>query len=122
MFTLDLAKSWTQFEKIIFRLLFLCLGFFLLDHEIGMLFIDLNQFKALGDIYAHLLKPLFWIDQHVFHIGYNPKLHQSFLGDSYFGIVYYLTIISISILVVIVWSIKSNDALTLIQYLFNALI
>ena len=79
--------------------------FFLLDYEIGMLFIDLNQFKALGDIYAHLLKPLFWIDQHVFHIGYNPKLHQSFLGDSYFGIVYYLTIISISILVVIVWSI-----------------
>ena len=105
MFSLDPAKSWTQFEKIIFRLLFLCLGLFLLDYEIGMLFIDLNQFKALGEMYGHLSQPLFWIDQHVFHIGYNPKLHQSFPGDSYFGIVYYLTIISISVLVVIVWSI-----------------
>jgi hypothetical protein len=105
MFTLDPAKSWTQFEKIIFRLLFLCLGFFLLDYEIGILLIDLDQFKALGKMYAHLSQPLLWMDQHLFHVGYNPKLHQSFPGDSYFGMVYYLTIISISILIVIIWSI-----------------
>lgn len=105
MFTLDPTKSWTQFEKIIFRSLFLCLGLYLLDYEIGMLFLDLDQYKALSAMYAHLSQPLFWIDQHIFHIGYNPKLHQAFPGDSYFGMVYYLTIISISVFVVIVWSI-----------------
>lgn len=105
MLSPDPAKSWTQIEKIIFRLLFLCIGFLLLDYEIGMLFIDLGLYKTLGAMYNSLSQPLYWIDQHVFHIGYDPKLHESFPGDSHFGAVYYLTIISISALVVIAWSI-----------------
>ena len=88
MFSLDPAKSWTQFQKVIFRLLFLCLGFFLLDYEIGILLIDLNLYRALTAIYATLVQPLSWLDKHLYHIGYDPKLHQSFPGDSYFGMVY----------------------------------
>jgi len=105
MFTLDATKSWTQFEKIIFRLLFLCLGFFLFDYEFAMVFIDLGVYQKLYVLYGYLTQPLHWIDQHIFHIGYDPKIHTAFPGDSYFGMVYYLTVINISMLIVSAWSI-----------------
>lgn len=105
MFTLDPAKSWTLFQKITFRLLFLCLGLFLLDYEMAIFFIDLNSFGTLTAIYKSIVQPVAWLDKHLYHFGYDPKLHQAFPGNSHFGMVYYLTIIIISLLVVIAWSI-----------------
>ena len=105
MLTTDATKSWTLPEKIIFRFLFIFLGYFLLDYEFGLTLVDLGFFKTLTIIFGAMSPPLFWIDQHLFHIGYNPDIHQSFPGDSYFGAVYTLSIITLTVIIVIIWSV-----------------
>lgn len=105
MLTTDATKSWTLSEKIIFRFLFIFLGYFLLDYEFGLTLVDLGFFKTLTIIFGAMTQRLFWIDQHLFHIGYNPDIHQSFPGDSYFGAVYTLSIITLTVIIVIIWSV-----------------
>ncbi|MBS1531501.1 MAG: hypothetical protein JSU01_14430 [Bacteroidetes bacterium] len=56
-----------------------------------------------------LFKPLtgifHWLDRHIYHIGYDPKIHSSFPGDNHFGVTFYLTLILFGILVTVVWGV-----------------
>jgi len=105
MLTPDKQIPWKPWQKIAFRFLFLFLGFFLLDYELTFVMIDFVSYKLLGKIYGYTSGPLHWLDQHFYHIGYDPKLHDSVPGDNHFGIVFYLTLIIIFLTAVIVWSI-----------------
>jgi hypothetical protein len=105
MFTTNYLQSWSLLQKIIFRFLFLFLGFFLLNYELAMAMIDLGFYKKVAPMYGVFSQLLYWFDAHFYHIGYNPKLHESIPADNHFGIVFYLTSIIIFILIVIAWSI-----------------
>ncbi len=54
-------------------------------------------YKPLSGIFA-------WLDKHLYHTGYNPKIHESFPEDNHFGSVFYITLFLMAILGCILWS------------------
>ena len=105
MFTTDTAHPWKVWEKIVFRFLFLFLGFYLLNYELVFISFDFNFYDVLSKIYESVAQPLYWLDTHFYHTGYDPKFHQAVPGDNHFGVVFYFTVIIICILSVIAWSV-----------------
>ncbi|HZX58117.1 MAG TPA: hypothetical protein VFE54_05310 [Mucilaginibacter sp.] len=103
---------WKTWQKIAFRFLFLFFAITsVLCLQLVVLLADL-AFDKDGFEMDKMFKPLrsvvHWLDRYIFHIGYDPKLHGSFPGDSHFGVALYLTIMLFSILAAIVWSIADN--------------
>jgi len=47
---------------------------------------------------------LSWLDNDLYHVGYNPKVHESFQQDNHFGVVFYLTLLLIAVLGAIAWT------------------
>ncbi len=105
MLTKDPLQPWKSWQKIIFRFLFLFLGFFLLNYELVFISLGFNFFDTLSKIYESIASPLYWLDTHLYHTQYNPQLHLNLPGDNHFGIVFYFTLIIIFTLSVIVWSV-----------------
>jgi hypothetical protein len=104
--------KWKIWEKFTFRFLFLFLGLYLLSFE---LFYFLETFHFVKDssiVYKPFEKPLYWLDQHFYHTGYDPKLHASVPSDNHFGVVFYITIVILFLILASAWSIidrhKSN--------------
>ena len=52
---------------------------------------------------------LHWVDKHIYHIGYNPKTHDSFPGDNHFGIVFYITAFFVVALATVIWSVLDKE-------------
>ncbi|MGE5108278.1 MAG: hypothetical protein ACM3H8_12080 [Sphingobacteriales bacterium] len=105
MLKADPLQAWKSWQKIVFRFLFLFLGFFLLTYEFLFISLDINFFNGLLKIYASAAQSLYWLDKHIYHSGYNPQIHQSIPGDNHFGIVFYLTTVILIVLAVTVWSV-----------------
>lgn len=76
MTTQPLSQPWPIWQKIIFRILFLFLLFFTLDYLYGTFALTLgaklNNFE-IEHFLSALNKPFYWLDTHLYHIGYNPK-------------------------------------------------
>lgn len=116
--------SWKPWQKIIFRFFFL---FFSVSSITGIEFIALlssfafskNGFK-LGDLFKPLTGALHWLDAHIYHIGYHPKVHGSFPGDNHFGIVFYITVFFVVALATATWSIldKKRESYNKLFYWF----
>ena len=100
---------WKPWEKFGFRFLFLFFGITSLLCVMLNAFIASLAFSKDGFDMNKLFKPLtgafHWLDKHLYHIGYDPKIHASFPGDNHFGVTFYLTVILFGILVTIIWSI-----------------
>lgn len=112
----DGETPWKAWQKIVFRFCFWFLGLTtIMPWQMAILFsyitINKNGFD-IEAIYKPFATPFHWLDQHIFHTGYNPKVHSSFPQDNHYGTVFYLTIILISVIATITWSIidrkKSN--------------
>lgn len=101
--------QWKAWQKIIFRFCFWFLGLttimaWQLSTFIAYLAINKNGFDIQGIFKPSA--PLFhWLDQYIFHTGYNPKIHASFPEDDHYGSVFYLTIFLISVIATITWTI-----------------
>ena len=104
MITTEPTARWTLFEKIIFRFLFLFLGFFLLNYELAMASLYFNFYKSLSKFYALFGKPLQWLDAHFYHIGYNANVHESMPSDNHYGAVFYLTALVVFLIITLIWS------------------
>ena len=99
--------SWNLGQKLAFRFCFLFLGITsLLCWDFNIIFALLSfsvnydptiEYKPFAGVFH-------WLDQHLFHTGYDPKLHPSFPQDNHFGAVYYLAIFLLAIIGAIVWS------------------
>jgi hypothetical protein len=63
-----------------------------------------GEFEMVSKIYLPVTKPLHWLDKHIYHIGYDPNLHQPLPSDNHFGIVFYITVIIICLIIISVWS------------------
>ena len=96
---------WKGWQKFAFRFLFLFLGFYLFNYSLVFVFIILTQFEKVYTIYIFLEKPVYWLDKHIFHTGFNPAIHQNLPGDNHFGIAYYLTACCLFLIVTILWTV-----------------
>jgi hypothetical protein len=105
MYDLTTEPRWKGWQKFAFRFLFLFLGFFLLNYELVFVFLTFISFEKLSLIYEPFEKPLHWLDEHLYHTGYDPKLHQNLPGDNHYGVVFYITVIILFLLIAIIWSI-----------------
>ena len=76
---------WTGWQKIVFRFLFLFLGFFLFNYQVAFAFLMFQAYDKINAVYSTLKKPLQWMDKHFYHSGYDPQIHESFPGDNHFG-------------------------------------
>ncbi|MFI5152940.1 MAG: hypothetical protein ACHQET_06365 [Chitinophagales bacterium] len=105
MLTPALLKPWKSPEKILFRFFFLFLGFFALTYAIApILFSFKVRYKSIQKMFGLLSKSIYWLDQHIYHIGYDPKRHESLPGDNYYGLVYFLTLLILAMVACIIWS------------------
>jgi len=104
----SINAPWKPWQKISFRFFSVFLG-------LTSLFCwDLDLFFAASAVrkeqydpsktYQPLTGFFHWLDQHIYHTGYDPKIHQSFPQDNHFGAVFYLTILLIAVVATIIWS------------------
>src|SRR5215831_7659811 len=111
MFSTDPARRWSPLEKIAFRFLFLSLGFFLFNFASAMVLIDFGKYKKLLSAYSVFNKPLQWLDNHLYHTGFDPAIHLSLPSDNHFGAVFYFTVVLLVIIITIIWSIAGAKRL-----------
>lgn len=96
MTTENLSPRWTTWQKIIFRVLFLFLLLFTIDYM---------YFNGEIEHYLSILhKPLYWLDAHLYHIGYNPKKNGDLGPDYIFGVVFYISVLILCLIATAIWS------------------
>jgi hypothetical protein len=121
-----LINPWKSWQKIIFRFFFLfllqtsCLCWDLIVYFTLAIFRKSSPYQ-FGDIFHPMLKPLHWFDKHIFHTGYDPKIHDPWPGDSHMGVVFYLTALLFAIVLTACWSIydKKRTSYNKLFYWFN---
>jgi hypothetical protein len=101
-------KPWKLWQKMGFRFSFLFLGLTsIINWNFIVLFSYTSLFKASFNpttLFHFVTGPFYWIDKHIFHLGYDPKIHASYPADSHFGVVFYLTVLLISFIGTFAWT------------------
>ena len=104
-------QPWKSWQKAGFRFLFLLLGlstFFCWDLVMYVVLAVFIKGYEPGKIYPPLVKPFHWLDQHIYHTRYDPKLHNPFPEDNHFAIVFYLTLVLLALVGCIIWSVADR--------------
>ena len=103
---------WKRWQRITFLFSFLFLGLTsVISWELNIFFASSavsDKAFGLDTMFKPLAGLFFWLDRHIFHTGYNPKIHSSFPQDNHFGAVFYLTIFLISVVVTVIWIIADR--------------
>jgi hypothetical protein len=105
--------TWPSWQKVFFRFIFLLLVsssvfcWTLLGLFASMAFKTRRYNPAA--FYKMLSKPLYWLDRHFFHTGYNPKIHQSFPQDNHYGVIFYLSLLLFALLGTLLWSVLDRN-------------
>jgi hypothetical protein len=107
-----LAKPWSNGQKIAFRFAFLFLGLTsIINWDIYTFFffdaIHVKKF-SLDIVFSWLVHPFAWLDAHLFHTGYDPKVHDGWPQDNHFATVFYLSLALVSAIVAIVWTLADK--------------
>jgi len=113
-------NSWRFHEKVLFRFFFIFLGLstiFCWDLILSLMF----EVKDYANQYHFLTRPFHWLDQHIFHSGYDPSKHESFPQDNHFAVVFYLTFLLIAVAGTICWSVidRKKSGYDKINYWFR---
>jgi hypothetical protein len=94
---------WRLSQKIAFRFFFILLGLSTY-HCLNLVVERTFGLRNWIPFYKIFSAPFHWLDQHIFHTGYDPAKHLSDPGDNHFGVVYYLTILLVSAIGTIIWT------------------
>lgn len=100
--------AWRLWQKIVFRFTFLLLGsstyfcWVMLAYFASGISPRLN-FDPTSS-FRFMTGPLFWLDRHIYHFGYNPAIHGAFPQDNHFGAVFYLSLILVAFIGAFVWT------------------
>jgi hypothetical protein len=101
--------TWRPSGRFYFRFLFIFLGSSTImcwDNIGDMIHRTFSTAQYNFDaFYGSLHAPVYWLDIHVFHTGYDPKTQQPFPGDNHFGVLFYLLLLLVALIGAIVWSI-----------------
>lgn len=107
MATKSISTHWPTWKKIIFRISFLFLLYFTFDYlyfTFAIIFRVNQENIDFAQMLSFLSKPLYWLDTHLYHIGYNPKKNSIQGGDAAFGVVLYISVFICCVVVGTVWS------------------
>jgi hypothetical protein len=96
--------KWVPWQKFTFRILVIFLTFYLLDYLTFFITICFGINIDLEKALSFLNKPLYWLDFHVYHIGYDPTKNGNLPPDYRFGVVLYITVFILSVFAGIIWS------------------
>jgi hypothetical protein len=102
-----ISKPWTMGQKIAFRFAFLFLGLTTIinwDLVTYFFFAAIHVKFSLDIVFSWLVRPFAWLDAHLFHTGYDPKIHDGWPQDNHFATVFYLSLALISAIAAIVWT------------------
>ncbi len=117
---------WKPWHKLSFRFFFLFLGITSVFCWINTVFFAwMAVAKASVENLYPIFKPLsglfYWLDQHIYHTGYDPKTQVSFPIDNHFGVIYLLTLFFLSVIAAVAWSIldKKRASYDKLSYWFN---
>jgi hypothetical protein len=104
--------SWKPWKKFSFRFFFLFFGLNSHLSWFAIIFIYNLAFNKDTSYVSRLYKPLtrvcYWLDKHIYHTGYNPKIHSVYPGDGHFGLTLYITVLLLSVIGAIVWTIAQT--------------
>lgn len=109
-------NEWKSWEKLLFRFFFsflLLISLFAYNPLFNLLDFRYNKLRIIN---SHLVNIICWLDDHIFHIGYIPRVHSVDFSDTHFGVVVTLTILIISFLACILWSLIDKE-----KYHYNRL-
>jgi hypothetical protein len=97
-------KKWNWVEKTAFRFLFIffCLNSWCANNLLRPIFYP--RLKNLINLASIPVKPLFWLDKHIYHIGYCPSKNAFDLIDSPLSWVIVITIFWVSLAGCILWT------------------
>lgn len=99
------TPTWTSAQKIAFRFCFLFFSMTSLTFfNIVLLLLNANRDEAL----AFLIKPITFLENNIFHIGYKPEMGSTELVSSLFGWLLLFLILILSVLGTITWSVVSK--------------
>jgi hypothetical protein len=105
MATHQLSQAWKTWQKITFRFFFLFLSFFLFDYlfwAMGALIFDFDLY--LEKTLSIFNKPLYWLDAHFYHVGYNPSVNGNLTLDYRFAVVLYISVFIVCVMATAIWS------------------
>ena len=117
--------TWRPASKFFFRFFFLFLGATTImcwDNIGDMVHRTFSTAQFNFDaFYGFLRGPVYWLDLHLFHTGYDPKTQQPFPGDNHFGVLFYLLLLLVALIGAIIWSIldKKRQDYNRLRYWFS---
>ncbi len=120
------GTPWKSWQKVSFRFFFIFFGITsTLCWVMTTYFAYAAVAKADIEDQYKLYKPFsgffHWLDKHIYHTGYDPKLHVSLPVDNHYGVVYYITIFFGAIIAAISWGIIDKKRINYdkLSYWFN---
>jgi hypothetical protein len=106
-----ISHPWRRPEKISFRFFFLLLaGSSIFSWGVIFYYATLRESNPTTPIYQFLTGPFYWLDKHLFHFGYDPKLHGPVPGDTHFGVVYLLSLLLLAIFGTMIWTLLDRKS------------
>lgn len=109
------TPTWTVAQKIAFRFCFLFFSMTSLTFS-NILFVLLNSNRDAS--LSFLIKPITFLENNIFHIGYKPEMGSTELVSSLFGWLLMFLIIILSVVGTIVWSVLSRHKKNYLQLNF----
>lgn len=79
------------------------------------------DYQSLYKVYGAFSGLFYWLDRHIYHLGYEAKTQRSLPVDNHYGAVYYLSIFLFAVIVTIAWSVldKKRPGYPKLSYWFN---
>ncbi|MES1215357.1 MAG: hypothetical protein ABUT20_07565 [Bacteroidota bacterium] len=100
--------TWTPAQKIAFRFFFLF--FSMTSLSCYNIFFDLFAVgnEEQGKVFSFLIKPITFLENHIFHLGYTPDMGSTPLYNSAFGWLLLFLILAIAITGTIAWTLSDK--------------
>lgn len=104
--TLNTSPSWTSFQKIGFRFVFLMLGFFIImENNEAFPFWDFLMMWFTEVL--HVVIP--WIGKHILQLSYDITVFTNGSGDTTYDYVIVLSIFCLAVIGTIIWSLIDRN-------------
>jgi hypothetical protein len=98
------TTPWRFYKKVSFRFLFLWFSLSTLKC-LSLIFSRAFGFRNSTGFFNSFASLFHWLDNNLYHSGYNPVKHIASPEDNHFGVVFYLTISLFSLVGTIFWTI-----------------
>jgi len=113
--------NWHGWQKVLFRYCFVSLALLsLIAYNPIIMALDISWANQTA-FFAHLQGLATLLDNYIFHLGYLPGSHSLEFSDTHFGVIITLTILIISVLITVPWTVfdKTNTNYNRLYFWFS---